>query len=148
MKPGGGGRYSWEFLGGGLAARLSKSWLYFRPKNVVYHTSFQTRPLKYIPVFRPGLKAKIMSSLLKLEGKKKSSNVFRIAIFLIRSYSFGIETIKTFIRSRSSLENHTSHSRPKWSKCIVAVFRPKRSKNQCPLGRHIYTYSSSETLEP
>ena len=28
-------------------------------------------------------------------------------VFLFRSYSFGIETINTFIRSRSSLENLT-----------------------------------------
>jgi len=28
---------------------------YFRPKNVIFHTRFQTRPLKSIPVFRPGL---------------------------------------------------------------------------------------------
>ena len=30
-----------------------------------------------------------------------------ICIFLFRSYSFGIETINTFIHSRSSPENHT-----------------------------------------
>ena len=59
-------------------------------KNVIFHTYFQTRPLKPIPVFRPGL-----------------SNAFRIRIFHFLSYSFGIETINTFIHSRSSLENHT-----------------------------------------
>ena len=62
---------------------------------------FRNRPLKFIPVFRPGLK------LLKLERKQNSSNAFRIRKFLFRSYSFGIETITTFIRSLSSLENHT-----------------------------------------
>ena len=42
-----------------------------------------------------------MLSLLRIERKQKnSSNAFR-------SYSFGIETITTFIRSRSSLKNHT-----------------------------------------
>ena len=60
------------------------------------------------PVFRPGLKAEIMLSLLKLVRKQNiSSNAFRIRIFLFLSYSFGIETINTFIRSRSSLEKHT-----------------------------------------
>ena len=49
-----GGRYSWEFLVG-YAARFSKSWPYFRPKNVIFHTRFQTRPLKSILVFRPDL---------------------------------------------------------------------------------------------
>ena len=47
-----------------------------------------------------------MSSVLRLECKH-SSNAFRIRIFLFLSFSLGIETITTFIRSRSSLENHT-----------------------------------------
>ena len=48
-----------------------------------------------------------MLSFLTLERKQKnSSNAYRIRIFLFRSYSFGIETITTFIHSRSSLENH------------------------------------------
>ena len=47
-----------------------------------------------------------MLSLLRLERKQKnSSNPFRIRIFLFLSYSFGIETINTFIHSRYSLEN-------------------------------------------
>ena len=39
----------------GCAARFLKSWPDFRPKNVIFHTRFQTRPLKSIPVFRPAL---------------------------------------------------------------------------------------------
>ena len=39
----------------GCAVRFSKSIPYFRPKNVIFQTRFQTRPLKPIPVFRPGL---------------------------------------------------------------------------------------------
>ena len=39
--------------GWGCAAQFSKSWPYFRPKNVIFHTLFQTIPLKSIPVFRP-----------------------------------------------------------------------------------------------
>ena len=70
----------------------------FRPKNVIFLTRFQTRPLKSIPVFRPGLYAEIMLSLLRLERKQKnSSNPFRIRIFLFLSYPFGTETINTFI---------------------------------------------------
>ena len=38
------------------------------------------------------------------------------------SYSFGIETINTFIRSRSSLENHTRYQTK-----TIPVFRPKLS---------------------
>ena len=49
-----------------------------------------------------------MLSLLRLERKQKnSSSPFQIRIFLFLSYSFGIETINTFIHSRSSLKNHT-----------------------------------------
>ena len=60
------------------------------------------------PVFRPDLWNPLLSSLLRLEGKQQNfSNPFRIHKFLFISYSFGIETINTFIRSRSSLENHT-----------------------------------------
>ena len=69
-----------------------------------------------------------MLSLLRLACKQKnSSNLFRIRIFLLLSYSFGIETINTFIHSRSSLENHILDSRPNWAKCIP-IFRPKRRK--------------------
>ena len=39
----------------GYAARSSKSGHYFRPKNVIFVTRFQTWPLKSIPVFRPGV---------------------------------------------------------------------------------------------
>ena len=46
--------------------------------------------------------------MLMLERKQKHySNPFQIRIFLFLSYSFGIETVNTFIHSRSSLENHT-----------------------------------------
>ena len=44
----------------------------------------------------------------RLERKQTiSSNEFRIRIFPIHSYSFGIETIDTFIHFRISLEKHT-----------------------------------------
>ena len=46
---GGTPRNSWW----GCAARFSKSWPYFRPKNVIFHTRFLTWPLKSIPIFRP-----------------------------------------------------------------------------------------------
>ena len=102
----GGGDY-WEFLVGVCLLVLQILTGFFRPKHVIFHTPFQPRPLKSIPVFRPGLWAEIMSSFLKLERKENnSSNVFRIRIFLFHSYSFGIESITTFIRFRT-FENHT-----------------------------------------
>ena len=49
-----------------------------------------------------------MSSILGLDRKqKKYSNAFRTGIVLFRFYSFAIETINTFIHSRSFLKNHT-----------------------------------------
>ena len=53
----------WSFFRGGTpgnswwgcAARFSRLWPYFRPKNVIFKTLFQTGPLKSIPVFRPVL---------------------------------------------------------------------------------------------
>ena len=58
------------------------------------------------PAFRPGLWAEITLSLLGWEGKQKnSSNPFRISLSSL--YSFGIETITTFIHSNSSLEKDT-----------------------------------------
>ena len=80
-------------------------------------TLFQTRPPKSIPVFRPVLWAPDLAFRQKLHHhyldsvckQKNSSNAFRICIFLLLSYShcFGIETINMFIRSHSTLENHT-----------------------------------------
>ena len=46
--PGGTPRNSWW----GWAARFSKSWPYFRRKHVIFHTRFQTWPLKSIPVYK------------------------------------------------------------------------------------------------
>ena len=48
-----------------------------------------------------------MSLLLRLELKQKFLKRISNSHFLFRSYSFGIETITKFTRSRSSLENHT-----------------------------------------
>ena len=94
-------------------------------QNCHFDTRFQTRPLKSILFFRPCLYAEIMSWLLRSEHKQKIySNTFRIRIFLFLSFSFGIDTINTFIRSRCSLENHTRSQRK-----IFPFFRLKRSRN-------------------
>ena len=60
----------------------------FQTNNIILHTRFQIRPLKSIPVFRPGL-----------------------------SYSFGIETRNTFIYSVDPSKT-IPDSRTKWAKCI------------------------------
>ena len=84
-------------------------------KYVILLTCFQTRPPKSIPVFRPVLWARDLAFRQKLRHhyldsvckQKNSSNAFQVRIFLLLSYSFGIETISTFIHSHSTLENHT-----------------------------------------
>ena len=63
----------------------------------------------FTAVFRPGLQ-EIISSILRLEQQRKRSlklNPFRFRIFLFLSYSFGIDTINTFVHYRGSLEKHT-----------------------------------------
>jgi len=95
-------------LGGGrCAAWFSKSWSDFRPKNVIFHTPFQTRPSKIRTCFQTWPLGRIMLSLLRLERKQ---NPFRIRTLLFRSYSSIIwnwNDTDTFIHSRSSLKNHT-----------------------------------------
>ena len=88
-------------------------------------------------VFRSGLQAEIMSSLLRLERKQKnSSNPCRIRIFFFLSYSFRIETIDTFISSRSSLKNHTRFQ-TKMGK-LYTCFQTKTAQKPDPMGRHMY----------
>ena len=62
---------------------------------------------------------------------KHFSNAFRIRIFAFLSYSFGIDTINTFIHSRSSLKN----------------FRPRRCKN-CTWWGSRYLYSLYKGVRP
>ena len=47
--------YSWEFLFGVCHLVLQILINYFRPKNGIFHTRFQTRSLESVPIFRPGL---------------------------------------------------------------------------------------------
>ena len=51
----GGGGVLLGILGGGVMPGSPNPDPSFRRKNVIFHTSFQTRPLKSIPVLRPGL---------------------------------------------------------------------------------------------
>ena len=68
-----------------------------------------------------------MLSLQRLGCKHKNdSNLFGIHISLFLSYSFGIETIKMFIYSCSSLENPTPDQN---GLGLILVFRPKLRKN-------------------
>ena len=74
-----------------------------------------------------------MSWLLRSEPKQKIySNTFRIRIFLFLSFSFGIDTINTFIRSGCSLENHTRFQRK-----IYTRFQTKKVQKPYAFERHI-----------
>ena len=58
-------------------------------------------------------------------------------LFLFLSYSFGIETIKTFIHSRNSLENHTRFQ-IKMGK-VYTRFKTKNGAKTLPYGAaHTY----------
>ena len=61
----------------------------------------------------------------------------RLRIFLFLSYSFGIKTITTFIRSCGSLENHTRF-RTNMGK-VYTFFQTKKDAKTIPLGA-AYTY--------
>ena len=77
-----------------------------------------------------------MLSLLRLERtQKNSSKPFSIRIFPFLSYSLGIETIDTFIDSRSSLENH-ARFQSKMGKVYIH-FQTKTAQKPYPMGQHI-----------
>ena len=87
-----------------------------------------------------------MLSLLRLERQQKIC--WRIRIFLFsRCYSFGIETINTFIHSRSYPENHT-RLLTKMGKSLLG-FWPKRPKSHTLWGgTNLYGLYKGVTLPP
>ena len=135
--PGVGG-YSWEFLVG------CATWFFksdFRPKNVIFHTRFQTRTIKFIPIFRPSLKAEIMLSLLRLECKQKK--IFKPILNSHTTLSFLLIwewNHKYFHTLCSFLENHTRFQ-TKMSK-VYTCFQTKTAQKPYPMGRHIPTVYS------
>ena len=131
------------------AAWFSKSWPYFRPKNVIFHTCFQTRlALKSVPIFRLGLKPEIMSSFLRLECQQKFLQMhfkftyfFFVLIYLkleqqLHSYTCQLSHLR---RESHACGLKTSISRrlmlagqfltPDWKMWIVAVLLNTISKN-------------------
>ena len=74
----------------------------FQPKNVNFHTRFQTwrRSQNVTICMLTSHKTEIMSPLLRLERQQKDSeNRFRIRILDFLSYSLGIETTNTSIHT-------------------------------------------------
>ena len=131
----------------GCAARFFRSWPDFRPKNIIFYTPFQTRTLKSIPVFRPGLYAENMLSFsYLLERKKKlfksiSNSHNSLSFLLIWNW-----TINTIIHSRSSLENHTQ-LQTKMGK-VYTRFQNKTAHKPHPMGAHTYIAYIRENLPP
>ena len=91
-----GVRYSWEFLVGVYHPVLQIMTLFQTKKCHFPKPEFSEQTSKIHTVFRPGLYAKIMSSLLRLERKQKK--------LLQIHFDFACFSINTFINSRSSLE--------------------------------------------
>ena len=105
-------------------------------KNVIFHTRFKIWPLKSIPILRPCLQEFTPSSLrLEQQQKRFLKTHFEFAHFSFFSYSFGIETINTFVHPRSSLtENHT---RFQTKVCNVYTrFQTKTAQKPYLLRRH------------
>ena len=96
---------------------------------------FSDQTSKIHIVFRPDLRQKLCYIRAQT---KYSSSPFRIPIFFFLSYSFGIETIKTFIQLRSSLKNHTRFQ-TKMSK-VYTRFQTKTAQKTLPDGGGGGTY--------
>ena len=62
------------------------------------HTRFQTCPLG---------RNYVIITLIRAQTKKTRFEFAYFSVFLSYNYSFGTQTINTFIHSRSFLENHT-----------------------------------------
>ena len=123
---GGGGGYSWEFVGGVC-----------RPFRQIL-TLIQTKNCNFPhPFSDQAFRQKLCYYYLDWGANKdNSSNPFRIRIFLFLSYSSGIETINTFIRSRSSLKNYTRFH-TKIGKVYTRFQTTTAQKKPYPMGRHI-----------
>ena len=123
------GRYSWEFLVGVCRPVLQILTLFqtkkchfphpFSDKTSKNNAHFQTWPLCRNYVILTQIRAQTKNSL----------NVFRIGIFLFRSYSFRIQTINTFNYAPVVSLKTVPNFRPNWAKCIP-VFRPKTRSTQ------------------
>ena len=94
----------------------------FQTKKCHFLHSFSDRASKIQTRFQtwPPRNYIIITQLQEHQKKRFTKNLFRICILLFLSYSFGIETISTYMPSLSSLENHTRS---------IPVFRPNRRKH-------------------
>ena len=91
-------------------------------KMPFFHIRFQTRPLKSISIFRPGLQESV-SSLPRLECQQKDFLKPILNLLITLSFLlillFRSEMTKPLIQSHSSLENHT-----RLGAVIIITFSP------------------------
>ena len=135
-RPGGTAGNSWWVY----AARFFKSWPYFRQKNVIFHTRFQTWSLKSIPwkrVTKRNItclhKTEIMSSLLRLKPPQKDLfNTISNSHITLSFLFIWIETTNKLIHNRSSFVNHTRF--PTKMGKIYTRFQTKTVQNPHPFG--------------
>jgi len=121
----------------GVCRPVPQILILLQTKIFIIHSCFQTKSLGRNYVIK----------VLRLERKQKSSsNPFRIRLFLFLSYSFGIETINTFIHSRVSLENHTPFQN-KMGK-IYTRFQSKKAHKLYPMGYGTYLYGLYKGVPP
>ena len=122
------GWYSWEFLVEVCCPFLRILTLFQTKKSHLPHPfSDQTSKIyTHFPTWPLGRNYVIITWI---RAQNISSNAFRIRIFLFsRSYWFVIETINTFIHSRSSLENHTRFQTKMHGKSLYPFSDQKRLK--------------------
>ena len=82
-------------------------------------TLFQTKKCYFSHLFSDLVFKKWCHHYLDYNSNKKNFlKPIRIGIFLFLSYSFGTETINTFVHSRSALENHTRFHTKTGKDCI------------------------------
>ena len=98
---GGGGGTPQGILDGGMPPGYPNL-LTFQTKNVIFHFRFQTWPLRNYVIITD-----ILSCYWLTATQMFSLNPFRISMFLFPWNLSEIETINTFIHSRSSPENQT-----------------------------------------
>ena len=88
----------------------------------------------------PAFRQKLCYHCLDWSANKKTFKfISNSHIYIFLSYSFGIETINTFIHSWWVPSKTIPDSRPKWAKCILAYtrFQTKTAQKPYPIRRHI-----------
>ena len=128
------GRYAWEFLVGVCRLVLQILTRFqtkkcnfpypFSDLNSKIHTLFQTWPLG---------RNYVIITQIRAQTKKFFKPISNSYISFFLSYLFGIETIKTFIQSRSSLKNRT-RLQTKMGK-VYTRFQTKTAQKPYLMGR-------------